>query len=76
MSKSNKVEGYHHVSFKEYARGRKNLKPFHGSFTINKVRHIAGDFETAKEAAMAIDLKLISLNLSPKNILKPKANAV
>lgn len=76
MPKSNKVEGYHHVSFKEYLRGRKNPKPFHGSFTINKVRHIAGDFETAKEAAMAVDLKLIYLKLPPKNILKPKENKV
>jgi hypothetical protein len=72
MPKSSKVEGYQHVRFKEYSRGRKNLKPFHGSFTINKVRYMAGDYETAREAAMAVDLKLIHLKLAPKNILKPK----
>jgi hypothetical protein len=41
------------------------------NLTINNVRH-SGTYKTLREAAIAVDKKLIGNGLSPVNILKPK----
>lgn len=70
MSKRIRVREYKHVYFEECPRGIRTKKPYLGEFTKNSIRYRCGNFETLREAALAVDNRLISLRHEPVNILK------
>lgn len=50
--------------------GKKNKKPYIGTFKHKNIRYNCGKFETIKESQIAVDIKRLSLGLKP-NFLKP-----
>jgi len=69
--RSSKVPEYDNVYHVPYDRGRLVDKPYLAKITINKVVTDLGRYETAKKAAIAVDMFLIREGLPPKNVLTP-----
>ena len=68
--RSSKVIEYSYVYYREYDRGSKSDKPYNGRFTLNSTSYDCGWYQTAKQAARAVDLQLIRLGKEPINVLK------
>lgn len=76
MRKKTRVPEYKHVYHEVCPRGSKTKKPYSGEFTKNLVKYYCGSFETVREAALAVDNRLIQLRCDPVNILKSVAKNI
>jgi len=52
--------------------GRKNTKPYRGQFTYKNTQYFCGQHETIKQAQRAVDIKRLSLGLSPLYLVAKK----
>lgn len=68
---------YYGVIYKEMAFSKKSSrvakKPWQAIVQKLGKRYYCGSWVTEKEAALAVDKKLIELGYPPRNILKPQA---
>ena len=60
-----KVAKYVYYEEVDTRSGRKSVKPYRGLFNHKSIMYHCGNFETLREAQIAVDKKLLSLGLEP-----------